>query len=83
MNEIKEALRRYVLENSLKGESSENLKDTTPLQSSGILDSLALLGLITYMEKQYHIELTAIETGVSGFDSLNDMAALIEKKRTS
>jgi len=80
-NAIKEKIRHYILKNYLKGETPENLRDDTRLQSSGVLDSLAVLGLITFVEKEYSIELSASETGVVGFDCINDIAALIERKR--
>jgi acyl carrier protein len=51
-----------------------------PLQSSGILDSLAVLDLIAFLEKQFRIQLSASETGVEGFDRIQDIAILVDGK---
>ena len=50
-------IRRFVLCTHLPGESPDTLSDDTPLQSSGILDSLAAVGLITFLEKEFQVEL--------------------------
>ena len=81
MNNIKESIRHFILQNYLPGESLDNLRDDTPLQSSGILDSLAVLGLVTFVEKEFGIELNAQETGVDSFDRITDIAALVIRKR--
>ena len=59
MNDMKETIRQFILKTYLPGESPANLRDDTPLRSSGILDSLATLGLVSYVEKEFGIELEA------------------------
>jgi acyl carrier protein len=81
VDEIKNTLRRFILERYLPGESESNLKDDTPLRTSGILDSMATLALVDFVEQQYAIELEAHETGIEYFDTIADIAALIERKR--
>jgi acyl carrier protein len=82
MEDVKETIRQFILTIALKGESPSTLRDDTPLQTSGILDSLALLSLITFLEKKFGMELSASEAGVEEFDRITDMVALIERKRT-
>ena len=81
MNDIAEDVRRFILERYLPGESASNLKDETPLRTSGILDSMATLALVDFVEKRYGIELEAHETGIEHFDTIADVAALVERKR--
>jgi acyl carrier protein len=81
MPDVAETLRRYILEKYLPGESSSNLHDDTPLQTSGILDSLAVLGLGTFVEQRYGLQLTAAETGIDSFDTIEDIVRLIARKR--
>jgi len=59
MSDIKERLRAYILQNFLQGESPANLKDDVPLRTTGVLDSLATLNLVSFVEKEFGIELTA------------------------
>jgi acyl carrier protein len=81
MNDVKDTIREYILATYLPGESADNLQDDTPLRSSGILDSLATLSLVSYVEKQFGIELEAHETGIDSFDRIEDIAALVARKR--
>jgi acyl carrier protein len=81
MNEIADTIRRFILTRYLPGESADNLTDTTPLRSSGILDSLATLALISFLEEQFRIEVEAHETDIDNFDRIQDIAAYVERKR--
>jgi acyl carrier protein len=81
MTDIKERIRTFILHNFLQGESPANLHDDTPLRTTGILDSLATLNLVTFVEKEFGIELTAYETGVDSFDRIEDIAALVVRKQ--
>ena len=83
MNEIKESIRDFILQECLPGESRSNLKDDTPLRTSGILDSMATLNLVTFLEKTFEIEIDAHETGIQDFDRIDDIAALVDRKRTA
>jgi acyl carrier protein len=81
VEEIKSAVRQFILEQYLPGESASNLKDETPLRTSGILDSMATLALVSFVEREYGIELEAHETGIEHFDTIGDIAALVARKR--
>jgi len=81
MDAVKETIRQFILTTYLPGESPANLRDDTPLRKSGILDSLATLGLVNFVEKEFGIELDAYETAVDNFDRIEDIAALVERKR--
>jgi acyl carrier protein len=81
MDSVKETIRHFILTTYLPGESPANLRDDTPLRKSGILDSLATLGLVNFVEKEFGIELDAYETAVDNFDRIEDIAALVERKR--
>ena len=80
-DDVKETLRAHILREYLPGESPENLRDDTPLRSSGVLDSLALLSLVQFVEESFGIVVEAHEAGVSNFDRIEDLAAFIARKR--
>lgn len=82
VEDIKSSLRRFILDQYLPGESESNLKDDTPLRTSGILDSMATLALVNFVEREYSIELDAHETGIEHFDTIGDIAELVLRKRT-
>jgi acyl carrier protein len=81
MNDVKDAIRQFILRKYLPGESPANLRDDTPLRTSGVLDSLATIGVVNFIEKEYGIEIEAHETDVDSFDRIEDMAALVARKR--
>jgi acyl carrier protein len=81
MTDVTTTLRQYILERHLPGESPVNLKDDTRLQSSGILDSMAVLELASFIQQEFGVELTASETTAENFDRLKDIVALVERRR--
>jgi acyl carrier protein len=81
MNDIGQIIRDFILTKYLPGESAENLQDDTPLRTSGVLDSLATLSLISFIEERFGIEVEAHETDVDNFDRLGDIVAFVERKR--
>jgi len=80
-NQTADTIRQFILTRYLPGESPDNLRDDTPLRSSGILDSLATLSLISFLEEQFKIEIEAHETDVDNFDRIEDIAALVAQKQ--
>jgi len=82
MDNVKEAIRAHILAEYLPGESSANLKDDTPLRTSGVLDSMATLSLVTFVEETFGIAIEAHETGIDNFDRIEDIAALVQRKRS-
>ena len=83
MDQIADTIRDFILTKYLPGESPANLPNDTPLRTSGILDSLATLGLISFIEQQYGIEIEAHETDVDNFDRIQDMVTFVERKRAN
>lgn len=79
--DIRNAIRQFILSTYLQGESPENLKDDTPLRTSGILDSMSTLGLVTFVEDTFGVTLEAHETGIEHFDRIEDIAALVQRKQ--
>ena len=81
MTDVKDRIRSFVLANYLPGESPENLTDTTPLQSSGILDSLAVLGLASFIKDEFGVELGVHDTTMERFDRIEEIARTIATRR--
>ena len=80
MNEITEAVRRYILREFLPGESPEELAAETPLITGGILDSISTLKLVVFLEEQFQITVEAHEAGIDHLDSLGKIADLVARK---
>jgi acyl carrier protein len=76
---IKDQIRDHILRVYLPGEDASNLLDDTPLKSSGILDSVSTLKLVTFVEETWKIEVSPHEAS-SDFDRIEDIAALVLRK---
>jgi acyl carrier protein len=80
MDEIKSVVKTYILQEFLPGEDPSALTDTTPLVSGGILDSIATLKLVSFLEEQFRIELAPHETDADHLDTVRDIANLVNAK---
>jgi acyl carrier protein len=80
MDEIKQAVRSYILDQFLPGEDPSELTDATPLITGGILDSISTLKLVVYLEERFGVIVEAHEAGVDHLDSVGEIARLIERK---
>lgn len=80
METIIPTVKSYILETLLPGEDPEALSASTELVRSGILDSLATLELVSFLEKQFDIELEAHDVGPGNLGTLEDIARLVRSK---
>jgi len=79
--DIQTTVKDYILKEFLPGEDPAELTETTPLISGGILDSIATLKLVAFIEERYAITLAAHEADVEHLDTVNAIADLILSKR--
>jgi acyl carrier protein len=80
MQEIKEIVKKYILEEFLPGENPAELTDSTPLITGGILDSLATIKLVAFLEQRFQIQIQAHETMVDYLDTISSIAQLVSSK---
>jgi acyl carrier protein len=81
MDQLRDTIREFIVSHYLPGESPDNLRDDTPLLSSGILDSLGTLGLVSFISETFGVELDVYDTSVEHFDRIEDIAQSIERKQ--
>ena len=80
MQDIKNTVRNFILEEFLPGENPEELADSTPLLTGGILDSIATLKLVSFLEEQFKIELAPHETDADHLNTVTTITALVQSK---
>jgi acyl carrier protein len=78
--EIKDTIKAYILEEFLPGENPSELTDSTPLITGGILDSLATIKLVAFLEQRFKIQIEAHETMVDYLDTITDIGQLVSSK---
>jgi acyl carrier protein len=77
---IKASVRQYILEQFLPGVDASELSDTTPLITGGILDSLATVKMVAELEDRYGIAILPHEASVKHFNTIADIALLVQSK---
>jgi len=83
MGETKDIVKSYLLEEFLPGESPDALDGSTPLLSSGILDSLSTIKLVSFLEERFSIEFEAHEISRDNLDTLDLIDSFVTAKRSS
>jgi acyl carrier protein len=80
--DVKAAIKDYILQEFLPGESPDSLDDTTPLITGGVLDSIATVKLIAFLEERYGVEIEPHEMNADYLNFLPDIASLVEERQT-
>ncbi len=80
-DEIRKAVREYILGEFLPGEDPSELTDQTPLITGGILDSISTLKLVVFLEETFGVTLEAHEAGADHLDSISQITGLIAEKK--
>jgi acyl carrier protein len=75
---IIESVREYLLREFLTDQSA--LDQSTRLVRGGILDSLTMVKLVTFLEEQYQIEVYPNELDAEHLDTMTTIAALVRAK---
>jgi acyl carrier protein len=79
--DVKDTVKNFILNEFLPGEDPAALTDSTALMTTGILDSIAVLKVVTFLENQFGITLEAHETGVEYLNTLPDITQLVLAKK--
>jgi len=77
IDDIADLVKDYILKQFLPGERPEELINSTPLISGGILDSIATLKLVNFLEERFSIQLEAHETDVEHLGTISSIANLV------
>ena len=81
MNDVEYAVKQFVLKEFLPGEDPNELTSATPLITGGILDSLATMKLVMFLEERYGVKFQAHEVDADHLDTVADIARLVEAKK--
>jgi acyl carrier protein len=76
---IQKELRQYI--GSELGRDVSGVADSESLLEAGVIDSMGVLELVSFIEKQYRIAVSEDEMMPENFDTVNAIAAFIERRR--
>ena len=81
--EIREAVRSFILTEFLPGEDPSELGDDAPLITGKILDSIAALKLVGFLETRFGFEVEAHEADFDNLDSIGRIVRFVHSKLRS
>jgi acyl carrier protein len=80
MTDVGSTVKKFILDEFLPGEDPAELTESTPLITGGVLDSLATLKLVAFLEDRYGITMQAHETDPEHLDTIALIAQLVREK---
>ena len=83
MDSIQSTVKTYILEQFLPDANPDDLTPDTRLISGGILDSLATVKLVVFLEQHFGIEVEAHEVNNDNLETINLIAKLVQGKQAS
>lgn len=78
---IVERARAYVLENFLYARTDVQLTDTDQLLERGIIDSMGVLELISFVQEEFSVQVSDSDVTEENFGTLSGIARYILSKR--
>jgi len=67
--------------NSILKQSKRKIQNSEPLISSGLIDSFSLVDLALFVEDTFGVHIDDTELNAQTFDTLDQLAALIESRQ--
>ena len=78
---IEQTVEKFVVEELIVGGSDTKLDPDQSLVSSGVIDSLAILRLITFIEETFGVTVEDDEVVPENFETINVIKAFVEAKQ--
>jgi acyl carrier protein len=78
--QVKSEIRKFITDNFLYGQDGDAMGDDASFLETGIIDSTGVLELVSFIQEKYQIYVSDDELVPENLDSLNRLAAFIEKK---
>ena len=79
--DLETAIERFIVDEIMLVDSQTKIDPDESLISSGVLDSLALLRLIAFLEEQLGITVEDSEVIPENFESINEIKAFVDRKK--
>jgi acyl carrier protein len=77
---IEDTIRRFIVDELNPNRSAISLSDDYPLLDQGVLDSLGLFQLVSFLEDEFAVEVQDEELVPQHFGTINSIAELVRTK---
>jgi acyl carrier protein len=78
--DIKVRIRQFIAQNLLFNDKGFQYEDSTSFLEEGIVDSLGIMELVTYVEDTYPIKVDDQDLTPDNFDSVSKLANFIQNR---
>ena len=75
-----QSINQFIQSELVSDRTEDNLSNTDNLIESGILDSLGIIKLITYLEESYSIKVTDEELSIENFETIEAISRFLRNK---
>ncbi len=79
MDDIREAVLEYVIDEYIDEDDDLEVDADTALISSGIVDSFSMVSLKAFLENKYDIRIPDADATPEAFDTVNSIVRIVEK----
>ncbi len=79
--ELKKEIREYLENNHLFGEMPESFSDEASLLDHGIIDSMGVMELVSFVTTHYRIDVEPQDVTPENFDTIARLAGFIDRRR--
>lgn len=80
--DTKEIIRDFIVNDMLHGNLAASLGNDDQLVESGIIDSLGVMTLLSFLEENFAIQIPSDDLSPENFASVSTIATLVERQRT-
>jgi acyl carrier protein len=81
-NHVSIQLRKFILD-KFPLARKQQIKDSDPLLESGVLDSLGVLDLVSFVEQEFSVHVADEELVPENFQTIDRIAAFVESKSST
>jgi acyl carrier protein len=78
---LRTAIRGYIIENFLFGDEAPLTGDDISLLDSGIIDSVGVMELVSYLEQEHGMTIEDHELVPENLDSVDNLVRFVETKK--
>lgn len=79
--EVQNQIRAYIQQHLVAAKGGDEVKDGDPLLDSGVIDSMGILELVSFLESTFGIEVEDEEIVPANFGSIERITSLVTTKR--
>ena len=80
MLEVRHRIRQFIIKQFPLARKQSIIEDDSPLLDSGIIDSLGVLDLVSFIEKEFKITISDEDLLAENFESIASMTAFVQSK---